>query len=110
VAFNRICLDFEKWKLRKSNGEPWRIQKSPHQPVREHRPRSEDRRAKTTLKKLIVFDLDGTLAESKSSLDAEMSALLHRLLEIAKVAVISGGDWPQFEKQLLPIFLLAKAL
>ena len=26
------------------------------------------------MKKLIVFDLDGTLAESKSSLDAEMSA------------------------------------
>jgi phosphomannomutase len=53
------------------------------------------------LKKLIVFDLDGTLAESKSPLDDEMSALLHRLLEIAKVAVISGGDWPQFETQLL---------
>ena len=53
------------------------------------------------MKKLIVFDLDGTLAESKSSLDAEMSALLHDLLAIVKVAVISGGDWPQFEKQLL---------
>ena len=53
------------------------------------------------MKKLIVFDLDGTLAESKSSLDAEMAALLHELLRAAKVAVISGGDWPQFEKQLL---------
>jgi phosphomannomutase len=53
------------------------------------------------MKKLIVFDLDGTLAESKSSLDTEMSALLHDLLGIVKVAVISGGDWPQFEKQLL---------
>lgn len=53
------------------------------------------------MKKLIVFDLDGTLAESKSSLDAEMSRLLHDLLDIVKVAVISGGDWPQFEKQLL---------
>jgi len=53
------------------------------------------------LKKLIVFDLDGTLAESKSSLDAEMSRLLHDLLGIVKVAVISGGDWPQFEKQEL---------
>ena len=48
-----------------------------------------------------MFDLDGTLAESKSPLDAEMSALLHDLLGIVKVAVISGGDWPQFEKQLL---------
>lgn len=53
------------------------------------------------MKKLIVFDLDGTLAESKSSLDAEMAALLHELLGAAKVAVISGGDWPQFEEQLL---------
>ena len=53
------------------------------------------------MKKLIVYDLDGTLAESKSSLDAEMSGLLHDLLGIVKVAVISGGDWPQFQKQLL---------
>jgi HAD superfamily hydrolase (TIGR01484 family) len=53
------------------------------------------------MKKLIVFDLDGTLAESKSSLDAEMSRLLSDLLSIVKVAVISGGGWPQFEKQVL---------
>ena len=53
------------------------------------------------MKKLVVFDLDGTLAESKSSLDAEMSALLGGLLAVAKVAVISGGNWPQFETQLL---------
>jgi hypothetical protein len=53
------------------------------------------------MKKLIVFDLDGTLAESKSSLDAEMSTLLGVLLGIVKVAVISGGNWPQFEKQVL---------
>ena len=53
------------------------------------------------MKKLIVFDLDGTLAQSKSSLDNEMAALLHDLLGVAQVSVISGGDWPQFEKQLL---------
>ena len=53
------------------------------------------------MKKLIVFDLDGTLARSKSSLDDEMSALLTDLLSIVKVAVISGGAWPQFEEQLL---------
>ena len=53
------------------------------------------------MKRLIVFDLDGTLAESKSALDAEMAARLHDLLGVLQVAVISGGDWPQFEKQLL---------
>ena len=53
------------------------------------------------IKKLIVFDLDGTLAASKSSLDAEMSSLLHDLLGVVKVAVISGGAWLQFEKQVL---------
>jgi hypothetical protein len=53
------------------------------------------------MKQLIVFDLDGTLAASKSTPDAEMSGLLHDLLGIVKVAVISGGDWTQFERQLL---------
>ncbi len=53
------------------------------------------------MKKLIVFDLDGTLAPSKSSLDTEMSSLLHDLLDLVNVAVISGGAWPQFEKQVL---------
>src|ERR1035441_6341308 len=53
------------------------------------------------VKKLIVFDLDGTLAASKSSLDAEMSNLLHDLLGVVKVAIISGGAWLQFEKQVL---------
>ena len=53
------------------------------------------------MKKLIVFDLDGTLAESKSPLDPEMAKLLTALLTVVKVAVISGGNWPQFEKQVL---------
>lgn len=53
------------------------------------------------MKRLIVFDLDGTLAESKTSLDTEMANLLSDLLGIVKVAVISGGDGPQFQKQLL---------
>ena len=53
------------------------------------------------MKQLVVFDLDGTLAESKSSIDPGMVALLNSLLEVTRVAVISGGDWPQFEKQVL---------
>lgn len=53
------------------------------------------------MRKLIVFDLDGTLADSKQSLDQEMAALLVALLAVVRVAVISGGDWPQFQVQLL---------
>ncbi len=53
------------------------------------------------MKKLVVFDLDGTLAPSKSSLDVEMAALINKLLGVVKVAVISGGNWPQFQKQVL---------
>lgn len=53
------------------------------------------------MKSLIVFDLDGTLATSKQAIDAEMVALFVDLLDICQVAVISGGDWPQFERQLL---------
>lgn len=53
------------------------------------------------IKRLIVFDLDGTLANSDAVIDAEMAALLNKLLEITKVAIISGSDWPHFEKNLL---------
>jgi HAD superfamily hydrolase (TIGR01484 family) len=53
------------------------------------------------MKRLIVFDLDGTLAESKAPLDTEMATLLGHLLQVVKVAVISGGAWTQFEKQVL---------
>jgi len=53
------------------------------------------------MKKLIVFDLDGTLAESKAAMDHEMAGLFASLLKVAKAAIISGGDWPQFEKQVI---------
>ena len=53
------------------------------------------------MKKLVVFDLDGTLAPSKSSIDAEMAKLLTALLGVVRVAIISGGALPQFETQVL---------
>ena len=53
------------------------------------------------MKSLIIFDLDGTLTESKSDLDGEMATLLARLLGTVDVAIISGGAWAQFEKQVL---------
>ncbi|WP_010337057.1 HAD-IIB family hydrolase [Sphingobium yanoikuyae] len=52
------------------------------------------------MKQLVAFDLDGTLAESKQPLEASMGEALADLLGVAHVAVISGGDWPQFEKQV----------
>jgi phosphomannomutase len=53
------------------------------------------------VKKLIAFDLDGTLAPSKSPADDRMTALLKQLLEKFEVCVISGGKFEQFNKQLL---------
>src|SRR6516165_9978373 len=52
------------------------------------------------MKQLVAFDLDGTLAESKQPLQTDMSEALADLLGVADVAVISGGDWPQFDKQV----------
>jgi len=59
------------------------------------------------VKRLFVFDLDGTLAASKSTVTAEMAGLLGDLLGVMKVAVISGGAWTQFETQLLAPFTSA---
>lgn len=52
------------------------------------------------MKQLVAFDLDGTLAESKQALKDDMAEALADLLEVSHVAVISGGDWPQFDKQV----------
>ena len=49
---------------------------------------------------LVAFDPDGTLAVSKQPLEESMGEILVNLLAVANVAVISGGDWPQFEKQV----------
>jgi len=51
--------------------------------------------------KIIIFDLDGTLAESKSRVTEQMVLALKRLIKRFEVAVISGGAWPQFESQLI---------
>lgn len=53
------------------------------------------------MKRLVIFDLDGTLAESKLPLDAEMATLLIQLLDVVRVAIISGGAWTQFKQQVL---------
>ncbi len=74
------------------------------------------RRAKTFIsKKVILFDLDGTLTKSKSVPDKEMTSLFCRLLEKKFVAIIGGGSYPQFKNQFLkylkcPDVLLKKLL
>jgi hypothetical protein len=53
------------------------------------------------MKKLIAFDLDGTLAPSKSPLHDDMVLQLSELLSHKQVCVISGGKFEQFQKQIL---------
>ncbi len=50
---------------------------------------------------LVIFDLDGTLAPSKSPLEPGMAELVMKLAAKIKVAVISGGGYPQFQTQFL---------
>lgn len=53
------------------------------------------------MKKVIAFDLDGTLAESKSPVTEKMADLLGQLTEKFQVCIISGGKYEQFEKQVI---------
>ena len=50
---------------------------------------------------LVAFDLDDTLAPSKSAIDPRMLELLEQLLSRVEVCVISGGNFEQFDAQLL---------
>jgi phosphomannomutase len=52
-------------------------------------------------KKVIIFDLDGTLTKSKSELDKEMAELIAELLQQRYAAVTSGCSFHQFENQFL---------
>lgn len=52
-------------------------------------------------KKLIVFDLDGTIAPTKAPMDKEMASLVQKLLEKKKVAIIGGGKLELFKHQFL---------
>jgi phosphomannomutase len=53
------------------------------------------------IRRVVAFDLDNTLAESKSPITGEMACLLDRLLAKFQVCVISGGKFEQFEMQLI---------
>lgn len=53
------------------------------------------------MKKVIAFDLDDTLAVTKSPISDRMSELLTKLIEKYDICVISGGKFEQFEKQVV---------
>jgi phosphomannomutase len=51
--------------------------------------------------KAVAFDLDDTLAPSKSPLDPSMATALVSLLQRLPVCIISGGRFEQFQAQVL---------
>src|ERR1017187_2572243 len=51
--------------------------------------------------KAVIFDLDDTLAPSKSPLDPSMATALVSLLQRLPVCIISGGRFEQFQAQVL---------
>lgn len=53
------------------------------------------------LKKIIAFDLDGTLTESKQPMTAEIAELIDKLCAKYKVAIISGGSFQRFMEQFV---------
>lgn len=53
------------------------------------------------MKKLIIFDLDGTLIERNQPLTSEMALRLSQLLAVTHVAIISGCALSQFLKQVI---------
>jgi len=54
-----------------------------------------------TTPRLVAFDLDDTLAPSKSAISPHMGELLLQLAERVEVAIISGGQLLQFQSQVV---------
>lgn len=50
--------------------------------------------------KLIVFDIDNTLSESRTPVDGEMTELIEKLLERYRVGIISGEAFERMRAQL----------
>lgn len=59
---------------------------------------------------LVAFDLDDTLAPSKTRLPQEMARIIVRLLDRTSVCVISGGQFGQFRTQVVEALVDAPRL
>lgn len=55
----------------------------------------------TATPRLVAFDLDDTLAPSKSAIDPRIAQLLLALADRVEVAIISGGQLQQFQTQVV---------
>lgn len=53
------------------------------------------------MKKVLAFDLDDTLAITKSPISDSMAEVLGQILETFEICVISGGRFEQFQKQII---------
>lgn len=53
------------------------------------------------MKKLLAFDLDDTLAITKSPISDEMAEILGKVLEEFEICIISGGRYEQFKTQVV---------
>lgn len=62
-----------------------------------------------TGKNLIVFDLDDTLTESKQLMSMDIARALANLGDTFDIAIISGCNWQQMEKQVVPSIVFANA-
>lgn len=56
-------------------------------------------------KKIIAFDIDGTLTVSKRPVMPDMANLVKELVKKKTIVLISGGRYEQFKTQFLPPFL-----
>ena len=50
---------------------------------------------------MVMFDIDGTIAASKSAITKDMAEALCTLSHYKKIAIISGGTWEQFLEQII---------
>lgn len=55
----------------------------------------------TSIPRLVAFDLDDTLAPSKTAIDPRIAELLVALLDRVDVCIISGGQYGQFTAQVI---------
>lgn len=56
-------------------------------------------------KKIIAFDVDGTLTASKTLITDSMASLIKKLVQKKMVIAIAGGSFEQIKTQFLPPFL-----